>query len=134
MSDGLNPGRDLRVEAKEALLKVISSGNYQGSSSRGRSRAIMETLDSWIGGCDNLMHQLGQPLPIRPDSVFLGISDALEQLDPTKMGLTEILSILTASHTVKDRIPSYKGFVGRLEQHLQTTRPSEVEGLLMGLK
>lgn len=136
MSDELNPGRDLRVESKETLLDAVAQAQEENSM-QGCS-TIIKALDLWIGGSDKLRWMLGQwpdGLPIRPDSVFLGASDALSELEPSKIQTSHLLAILTGAFANQHRIPNYRDFYQRVKAHLEAVKPPEdIPGLLMGFE
>lgn len=133
MSENLNPGRDLRAEAKEAVFTCLENAACMSNVHQGID-IILETLEGWLGSLDILFGKLGYPVPIRPIEPFLGVSDALTELDVTGIDTHYILSILTSTHQFKKKIPAYSDFYWRARKHLEKTDPQNVDGLLMGFE
>ena len=52
ITDELNAGRDLRAEARQAVLNAVEQA--EAASRSGGIDAIMSTLDQWLGGTDQL--------------------------------------------------------------------------------
>lgn len=131
-SEGLNPGRDLRNEAYFALIDAVVEAH--DVKEQGGIKVVMKVLQSWIGGADQLFAMLGTPPPIRPDEPFLGISDALEELDATQLKPVIMLTILTSCFQVQSRIPYYAKFYAECKVHLEEIRPDEVGAMLRGFE
>jgi len=123
ITDEMNPGRDLRAEARQVVLSAVGEARTAGKSPSGRDKGIgiiMRAIDPWIGGVDGFYRMLGRNVPDRPAEVYDGVSDAMGELDPATMTASQALSLITTTNMVRDKIPNWKGFVARTHQHFLT--------------
>jgi len=121
ISDELNAGRDLRAEARRVTLDSVAEARRIFDSGEGKGLdVIMDAIDNWIGGTDRLFTALGNRRPARPQEVFDGVSDAMNEVDPATMTPSQALALITVTHTVRDRIENWRGFVGRTHEHFKT--------------
>jgi hypothetical protein len=133
ISDELNAGRDLRAEAKQMVLDAVAASEAVTDKENEGINIIYKEIDRWIGGTDKLFAMMGRPAPERPQEVFDGVSDAYGELDPSKLSVIRSLALITASNTVKDRIPNWEDFVQRTYQHFKATMGEEkARGNLVG--
>jgi hypothetical protein len=128
MSDDLNPGRDLRAECKRVVLDAVAAAQEESSKSKGID-TIMKAVDLWIGSTDWVRSMTGKPTPIRPDSAFHGVSDALVELQPSQLTLRHSLALLTVCYGVRNRIPDYANFFYRLKAYLEAERPGDLDAI-----
>jgi len=131
ISDELNAGRDLRAEARQAVLDAVEETQADKDDDQ-RLDIIYDVIDAWVGGTDSIFGMLGRRTPTRPQEVFDGVSDAFGELDPTKMSVVLSLGLITAANTVEDRIPNWKDFVQRTYKHLQETLPDRADAIMKG--
>ena len=136
ITDELNAGRDLRAEAKQAVLDSLAEAVAAGESPSGRDRGmsvIMSAVDTWVGGTDGIFRMLGRSVPARPPEVFEGVSDALKEVDPTTMKIRHSLALITATNTLRDKLSSWDDFVQRTYDHYkQTEGENRARSLLVG--
>lgn len=133
ITDELNPGRDLRLEAKRALLAAVDASRDTNTKKSDRLDAIMYVVDDWGGSTDALLSMLGQRPPNRPPEVFAGLSDALGEIDPTTISSEASLTLLTAISSFRDKIENWKPFAYRSYEHFKATMGEEsARGNLVG--
>ncbi len=129
-------GPDTRIEARTAVLIAVTMANERrarGDSARGLD-IILGVVDNLIGSTDALFSMLGHEVPERDEKAFLGVSDALEEIDPTELEASHVLALLSSTSNLQSRIPSYADFYGRALAHFRETRPDELQGLLGGFE
>lgn len=134
-SEGLNPGRDLRAEAKQAFLDALAAAHAEPLD-RPACRVVMDMLEAWLGGTDNFRARWGmspEGVPVRPLEPFQGVDDVLKELDVESLKVITIVAILTACLQVQDKLPAHASFYARCRSHLKATSPDDVHGLLVGL-
>lgn len=126
--DELNPGRDLRAEAKQALLAAVEEARQVVVNGGKRIRGlgvIMDAVDTWAGGMDGLHRMLGRRVPSRPSEVFDGVSDALGEIDSSTMTASQAIGLITATNMISDHIPNWDDFVQRTYEHFKKTMGKE---------
>ena len=130
-TDGdLNPGRDLCAEARQIVLDAVAAAEADPDD-KGIS-LIFEAVDSWVGGTDQIFGMLGNGMPIRPQSVFDGVSAALDELDPTTLKVHHTMALISITSTVASRVPGRASFVKRAYAHYLVVRPDDVDALFEG--
>ena len=133
ISDELNPGRDLRAEARQVVLDAVQEARGH-EKTRMQAHIIMRAVEPWAGGADQILAAIaGRRAPERPQSVFDGISDALHELDPSQMTVSASLALITTLHTVKARIGNWADFTRRTHMYYLVERPDSADRLLAGL-
>jgi len=119
ITDELNAGRDLRVEAKQVVLDAERRAGLL-SLTRKQVNVVLGAMDPWVGGSDMIRAMLGKGQPERPQEVFDGISDAFAELDPTTMTPSVALAFISVTYPAKDRIVNWRCFVSRAHKHFKT--------------
>jgi hypothetical protein len=135
VTDELNAGRDLRAEARRVVLDAVEEARQvdQGDSKRDKGISIiMNAIDTWAGGTDGLLQMLGQKRPSRPQEVYDGVSDALGEIDPATVTVTQALGLITATCSIKSRIKNWNDFVQRTHKHLQEILPERADKIMVG--
>lgn len=117
ITDELNAGRDLRAEAKQVTLDAVEAAKKVGKS---EGMDIIMDIDAWIGGTDKIFGALGRRTPKRPQEVFDGVSDAMGEIDPSTMGESHALALITVTNPVRERIGNWQGFVDRTYEQFKT--------------
>lgn len=129
----LNPGRDLREEAKAVVLKAVGDATRAKTVKAGLD-VIYNDVDLWVGSTDNLSRRLGRRTPQRPQEIFEGVSDAFLELDPTTLPVRFVLALLTLTGQLREETaPGRTQFAAQAQAHYEKTRPKDVKGLLGGL-
>jgi len=126
-----NSKRNLRNEARQVVLDAIDVSRTKKKPAD-QIDAVMRPIADWAGSTDKLLVALGKPALVRPQAVFDGISDALEELDPAQMSVHTSLALISTLNAVRDRVESWKSFVGRTHEYYRVIRPDDADELLQG--
>ena len=123
ITDELNAGRDLRAEAKQAVIEAVEKAKAIAEETDGLDKGLghlYDVVDTWAGGTDDLFAMLGRRRPERPPEVLEGVNDALKEIDPASMSSTLSCGVITSVCTLKDRLPAWEDFVQRTYEHYKT--------------
>lgn len=121
----------VRAEARQVVMEAVRVSSAASDDSAAID-AIIQPMDELIGNLDRLFGLLGYEIPDRPDEAFLGVSDALAEINPSELTVRQSIALLGSCANLQDRLPGYALFYERARAHLAETRPDEVNELLEG--